>query len=71
MWRISLQRKLQITVYSVNKNGRDDHKDGFLECIKLYNALCTMHSGETMLWKLYYNIGQVIDKLSANDIVGF
>ena len=25
--------------------------DGFLECIILYNALCTMHPGETMHYK--------------------
>ena len=29
--------------------------DGFSECIILYNALCTMHAGETMHCKPCYN----------------
>ena len=29
--------------------------DGFLKCIILYNALCTMHAGETMHCKPCYN----------------
>ena len=32
--------------------------DGFLECIILYNALCTMHAGEAMHCKPCYKSGQ-------------
>ena len=34
--------------------------DGFLECIILYNALCTMHAGETMHCKPCYKIMLVV-----------
>ena len=56
MWRISLPRILQNNdlPYKLKTAGVITN-DGFLECIILYNALCTMHAGETMRCKPCYN----------------
>ena len=54
--RISLSRILQNDDLQCElKRARVITNDGFLECIiQLYNALCTMHAGETMHCKPCY-----------------
>ena len=55
MWRISLPRVLQNNDLPYKlKTARVITNDGFLECIILYNALCTIHAGETMHCKPCY-----------------
>ena len=57
MWRISLSRILQNNdLQCYIKTAGVITNDGFPECIILYNALCTMHAGETMHWKPCYNL---------------
>ena len=57
MWRISLLRILQNSDLQCQlKTAGVITNDGFLECIVLYNALCTMHAGETMHCKPCYNV---------------
>ena len=58
MWRISLTRILQQRFTVLTKNGEAITNDDFLECIILYNALCTMYAGETMYCEPCYNTQQ-------------
>ena len=56
MWCISLPRILQNNdLQCWIKTAGVITNDGFPECIILYNALCTMHAGETMHCKPCYN----------------
>ena len=41
--------------------------DGFLECIILYNALCTMHAGETIHCKPCYKLVPTYTLCSSKD----
>ena len=55
MWCISLPRILQNNdLQCWIKTAGVITNDGFPECIILYNALCTMHAGETMHCKPCY-----------------
>ena len=57
MWRISLPRILQNNdLQCYLKTAGVITNDGFLECIILYNALCTMDAGETMHCKPCYDM---------------
>ena len=61
MWRISLPRILQNNDFqSWIRTAGVITNDGFPECIILYNALCTMHAGETMHCKPCYKIYHTI-----------
>ena len=66
MWRISLPRIFQNNDLQCKlKTAGVITNDGFSEFIILYNALCTMHAGETMHCKPCYNIG-----LCVLDVMG-
>ena len=59
MWRISLPHILQNNdLQCWLKTAGVITNDGFLECIILYNTLCTMHAGETMHPKPCYKMLQ-------------
>ena len=62
MQRISLPRILQNNDLPCQlKTAGVITNDGFLECIILYNALCTMHAGETMHCKPCYKSYVMVD----------
>ena len=67
MWRISLPRILQNNdLQCWLKTAGVITNDGFSECIILYNALCTMHAGETMYYEPCYNM--VFDMMPDCDL---